>query len=200
MRIFEIFPLVSFLILVLMIIGRMFFLKKKDVPVSSKSKKSVFVRFFLYPVFLLVFHLLIFELTKPALHISFSVLPALFSVNLVELFFLKFAGTIIIIISLIFMGLTLKNFNNSLRFGMDSNNLGTLITTGTFSVSRNPFFVSILLYFVGIALLIPNVFFIIIAISTIVSIHLFILKEEKFLKKYYDEEYKNYAQNTRRYF
>ena len=98
------------------------------------------------------------------------------------------------------MGLTLKSFNKSLRFGMDSKNLGKLITTGTFSVSRNPFFVSILLYFIGIVLLIPNIFFIAIAISTVVSIHLFILKEEKFLKENYDKEYKNYAQKTRRYF
>jgi protein-S-isoprenylcysteine O-methyltransferase Ste14 len=200
MRIFEIFPLVSFLILVLMIIGRFFSLKKKDVPVSSKSKKNIFVRFFLYPFFLLVFHLLIFELTKPAFHISISVLPVSISKNLADLLFLKFAGTILITISLIFMGLTLKSFNKSLRFGMDSKNLGKLITTGTFSVSRNPFFVSILLYFIGIVLLIPNIFFIAIAISTVVSIHLFILKEEKFLKENYDKEYKNYAQKTRRYF
>jgi protein-S-isoprenylcysteine O-methyltransferase Ste14 len=183
-----------------MITGRIIFLKKKNVPISSKSKKSVFVRFFLYPFFLLVFHLLIFELNKPAFQISFSVLPALISESLFDSIFLKISGTVLIAISLGFMGFTLHCFNKSLRFGMDPNNLGELITTGIFSVSRNPFFVSIELYFVGIALLIPNLFFIAIVLSTIISIHLFILKEEKFLKKNYNKAYKNYSKKVRRYF
>ena len=199
MRFFDFFPLVSFLFLVLMITGRIIFLKMKDVEVSSKSKKSAVLKFFLYPFFLLVFHLLVFELTKPAFQISFTVLPGLISNNLIDSIFLKISGVLLITISLVFMGLTLWCFNKSLRFGMDSNNLGKLITTGIFSISRNPFFVSIEIYFAGIALLIPSFFFIAIALSTIISIHFFILKEEKFMGENYGEEYKKYIRKVRRY-
>ncbi|MCK5730776.1 MAG: isoprenylcysteine carboxylmethyltransferase family protein [Draconibacterium sp.] len=113
---------------------------------------------------------------------------------------MKVLGTIITIGSLIFFALTLQNFNKSLRFGMDSENLGGLITNGVFSISRNPFFISIILYFKGIALIYLSPFFIIFAALTMVSIHSFILKEEKFLQKNYGSEYEEYAKNVRRYF
>jgi protein-S-isoprenylcysteine O-methyltransferase Ste14 len=83
---------------------------------------------------------------------------------------------------------------------MNSKNLGELITTGVFSISRNPFFVSIIIYFTGISLFYPNPFFIAYTVLTIVSIHFFILKEEEFLQKYYGKEYENYTNNVRRYF
>jgi protein-S-isoprenylcysteine O-methyltransferase Ste14 len=39
-----------------------------------------------------------------------------------------------------------------------------------------------------------------ISLLTLVSIHLFILKEERFMHKNYGEEYKNYSKKVRRYF
>jgi len=200
MRLFEIFPLISFIVLVLMIAGRIIFLKKKKVPVNTKTKKNAILNFLLYPIFLLLFLLLIFELTKQTVQISLVIMPNLISNNLVDSFFLKIFGTLLIIVSLICMGFTLWNFNKSLRLGTNSNNLGKLITKGIFAITRNPFFVSIALYFVGIALVISNLFFVGIALSTIISIHFFILKEEKFMRKNYGKEYENYVKKVKRYF
>ncbi|MGM0620026.1 MAG: methyltransferase family protein, partial [Bacteroidota bacterium] len=105
-----------------------------------------------------------------------------------------------IFISLIFMALTLHHFKTSLRFGLNENNRGKLITTGIFSFSRNPFFFSIIIYFLGTALVFPNWFFIGFAVLAIVSIHLFILKEEKFMEEHFGESYLKYQQKVRRYF
>ena len=106
----------------------------------------------------------------------------------------------VISISLVLFALTLSHFKNSLRFGIDEKNKGELITKGVFSLSRNPFFLSIDIYFAGIALLLPNLFFIGFSVLAIVSIHFFILKEEKFMQSMYGKEYASYAKNVRRYF
>jgi protein-S-isoprenylcysteine O-methyltransferase Ste14 len=183
-----------------LITGKILILKRKGVTVNSNSKKSAFVKYFLYPIFLLVITLFISELVRPALKIEQLVLPEFISQNLFNSISLKIFGSLLIATSIIFLFFTLRSFNKSMRFGMDSKNLGKLITTGVFSISRNPFFISIIFYFAGIALICPSPFFIGFATLTIISIHLFILKEEIFLKINYGEEYNNYTENVRRYF
>ncbi len=199
MEVFNFLPLITFLLFVILITGKTIILKKKGVPVSSGTKKSAFVKYFVYPIFLLNIILFISELVNLAFNFSYSVLPKLLTQNLFNSTSLKILGASLIAISLIFLAFTLHDFNKSLRFGMDSGNLGKLITTGIFSISRNPFFISIIFYFVGIALFCLNWFFIGFATLTIVSIHFFILKEEKFLQKNYGKEYENYTKNVRRY-
>jgi len=90
--------------------------------------------------------------------------------------------------------------NKSLRFGLDPNNLGELVTSGIFAFSRNPFFVSILFQFSGIALVYPTPYFVGIAVLSIIFIHIFILKEERFMLDNYGQEYKAYRKKVRRYF
>jgi len=199
MNIFEIFPLVSFLILILMIYGRVVFLKRKGVTISSAGRKAVKTSLFIYLVFLVIMLLWLWEISKPVFQISFSVLPEIITQLLFHSDLIQITGVVIISISLIFMLITLLNFRNSLRFGLDKNNRGKLVTSGIFAISRNPFFLSLDLYFLGIAVLLPNLFFIGFAVLALVGIHFFILKEEKFMVKNYDEEYLEYCRKVPRY-
>ncbi len=98
------------------------------------------------------------------------------------------------------MLLTLRALKQSLRFGLNKKNLGKLVTSGIYVWSRNPFFLAIDCLFVGITLVFPTPFFIGISVLTLVSIHLFILKEERFMHENYGDDYKSYAKNVRRYF
>ena len=199
MNIFEIFPLVSFLILILMFYGRVVFLKRKGVTISSAGRKAVKTSLFIYLVFLVIMLLWLWEISKPVFQISFSVLPEIITQLLFHSDLIQITGVVIISISLIFMLITLLNFRNSLRFGLDKNNRGKLVTSGIFAISRNPFFLSLDLYFLGIAVLLPNLFFIGFAVLALVGIHFFILKEEKFMVKNYDEEYLEYCRKVPRY-
>ena len=200
MEVFNFLPLLTFLLFVILITRKTIILKKKGVPVSSSTKKSAFIKYFIYPIFLLTIILYISELGKPAFNFTYSVLPEFLTQNLFNSISLKILGATLIAISLIFLAFTLHVFSKSLRFGMDSKNLGKLITTGIFSISRNPFFISIIFYFIGVAIFYLNWFFIGFAALTNVSIHFFILKEEKFLRVNYKDEYYTYAKNVRRYF
>jgi len=199
MNIFEIFPLFSFLMLILMIYVRVVFLKRKGVTISSAGRKAVKTSLFIYLVFLVIMLLWLWEISKPVFQISFSVLPEIITQLLFHSDLIQITGVVIISISLIFMLITLLNFRNSLRFGLDKNNRGKLVTSGIFAISRNPFFLSLDLYFLGIAVLLPNLFFIGFAVLALVGIHFFILKEEKFMVKNYDEEYLEYCRKVPRY-
>ena len=196
---FEIFPFVSFLILLILILGRVVFLKRKGVQVSSDSGKKNKPVLLLFSAFLLIILMWLFELIKPVFQISISVLPEWIVNPLIESLLMKIAGIVVTCFALLFMLITLLHFKNSLRFGLNKKNAGELITTGVFAFSRNPFFLSLNMYFLGIALLQPNLFFMGFAILTLVSIHFFILKEEKFIRSVYGEKYLEYLKKVRRY-
>ena len=198
MSFYGIFVLVSFFILILMIFLSIRKLRQKGISATSgagKSSNSPFI----YLIFGSVLLVWIFEVLKTAFQIQLSFLPDKFTEMLFDSVSLQISGIVIVIFSILSLKITLIGFGESLRFGLDKNNKGKLVTKGIFSVSRNPFFLSLDLYFSGIALIFPNIFFIGFAILTIVSIHLFILKEEKFLHRVYGEEYENYSKKVKRY-
>ena len=163
---------------------------------SGKKNQSVI---FVYSVFLLILLLWLFELCKFAFHFSISVLPEVLNKPLIESYLAKIAGVFVSGFALILLTFTLIHFKNSLRFGLDEKNRGKLITTGVFAFSRNPFFLSLDIYFVGIAILLPNLFFIGFAVFALVGIHFFILKEEKFMQNVYGAEYLEYRRKVHRY-
>ena len=197
---FDIFPFAGFLVLIFLISGRILFLKRNGISVTTGTRNTSKTKVILYPIFLLVLLLFLFETIKPAFQISFSILPETFTNPLVDSLIMKIAGILFIVFALVFLWLALLHFKNSLRFGLDEKNKGELITTGIFSLSRNPFFLSIDLYFTGAALIFSSFFFIGFAILVLVSIHFFILKEEKFMVEIYGRKYREYLRNVGRYF
>ena len=173
-------------------------MKKNGIVINSRFRKNK--RFYLYLLFGIIFLLWFFEIAKPAFFKTYSILPEFASVKLIDSNLIKIIGSLLILNSLVLWIITLFHFKGSLRFGLDENNSGKLITTGVFTISRNPFFLSIDIFFIGITLIIPNLFFIVFTMLAIVSIHFFILKEEKFLRDVYGEDYLNYSKKVRRYF
>ena len=196
----EIVPFAGFILLVALISARIILLKKRGVKVSSQNENPPGYMRILYPVFFLLLLVWIFELAKPVFQFQFFILNHQLTAPLVSSVFLKISGAFLTVLSLVFMTLTLLHFKTSLRFGLNEDNRGMLITDGIFSHSRNPFFLSIILYFTGTMLVFPNWFFIGFALLATVSIHFFILKEEKFMLQHYGNSYREYRKTVRRYF
>jgi len=194
------FPFLSFVILLTGLTGRILSLRKTGIQTGSGNSEKNKTKRILIPVFTLIFLIWLYEIIRPAFHMQFLLLPETVSVYLIQNKTVLFFGAGLILLGLILFGFTLKDFGSSLRFGLDKNNKGKLITSGIFSFSRNPFFLSIDIYLTGIALMLPSAFHIAFTLAAIVGIHFFILKEERFLKENYGEEYLNYKQRTRRYF
>jgi protein-S-isoprenylcysteine O-methyltransferase Ste14 len=195
----SIFPLAGLLIIILLIIIKVIALRKQGVKVSAEGTKKKPVFIFVYPVFLLLFLTWLWGLAESAFHIQQPVLPAVLTHKFISSFMPEAAGAAIILLSVIVLFFALLHFKTSLRFGLNENNRGKLITTGIFSFTRNPFFLSIDLFFIGQAMVLPAPLFIAMAFLALGSIHLYIVKEEKFLLVQYPDEYPNYSRKVRRY-
>jgi protein-S-isoprenylcysteine O-methyltransferase Ste14 len=178
-------------------IGRILLLYKKGIKVwviGDKSKKLLekIIEISLVPVLILwgIFVIII------ALHIK---LPPIVSNHLINILWLKYIGIVFCYVGLIIFFSALVSFGQAWRIGIDEKNSNELITTGIFKYSRNPIFVFMNLYFLGITLIYPNIIFTVLTILTIIGIHFQILNEELFLLKRFGEEYIKYKKQTRRY-
>jgi protein-S-isoprenylcysteine O-methyltransferase Ste14 len=102
-------------------------------------------------------------------------------------------------VTLVWFGVTLKVFGRSFRVGIDTHTSEKLITSGTFSVSRNPIYLAFITFFIGIFLSYPNIISSVFLVLITITIHRQILREEKFLKDHYGNEYGEYCKKVRRY-
>ena len=190
-------PATGFLLIIFFIAANSVSLKKKGVRFNSAQKSTVKIRgvYLLLAGLQLVF---VIEIFRPLY--GFSMFPEVATNVLFNSNFLRVAGVLAIFFSVYLMKTTLQHFGASLRFGLNEINVGKLVTTGVFARSRNPFFLSLLLFFTGTALTFPSLFFIAFAIAAFAGIHFSILKEERFLLKVYGDEYREYRCKVRRYF
>lgn len=197
-KIAELTPAAGFVLLVLLIFFNSFELKKTGVRISAAgTRKPGNIKWF-YPVSAIFLLLFLTEIFNP--FYGFSLLPKVVRSFFFNSVLIRLTGVLVVFLSVYLMKTSLKHFGNSLRFGMNENNTGELVTTGVFARSRNPFFLSLLLFFTGTTLIFPNLFFLLFAVSAFAGIHFSILKEEKFLLKVYGDEYLAYQQKVRRYF
>jgi protein-S-isoprenylcysteine O-methyltransferase Ste14 len=197
MNIIDIYVIISLAIFYILFLGRTIILYKKGIKVwaigtSTRKLFETLLENILFPALVLwtVFVILI------AFHVN---LPAIISNYLIKFALLKYIGIIVCSIGLIIFLMALISFGKSWRIGIDENNSNELVTNGMFKYSRNPIFLFMDLYFTGIMLIYPNIVFIVIAVCTLIGIHLQILREEKFLLKKFGEKYIEYKKQTRRY-
>ena len=113
--------------------------------------------------------------------------------------YLKYIGWGLLVFSLILVWVAQSQMANSWRIGIDENNKTKLVTKGLFSISRNPIFLGIMIANIGLLLVIPNAFTLLIVLLSTVSINTQIRLEEDFLKRSHGEEYENYLAKVRRW-
>ena len=88
---------------------------------------------------------------------------------------------------------------SSWRIGIDEKNKTKLVTKGVFSISRNPIFLGIMIANIGLFLVIPNAFTLLIISLSTLSVNTQIRLEEEFLKREFGNEYTEYAEKVRRW-
>lgn len=112
---------------------------------------------------------------------------------------LQYVGWGLLILSLIMVWLAQSNMRESWRIGIDEENKTELITSGFFAFSRNPIFLGIMIANVGLFLVLPNAFtLLIIALST-TSINTQIRLEEEFLTTEHGKQYITYKSKVNRW-
>jgi len=184
-------PILELPILILMVLIRSIMLSRHGIKtiVFGVTDKT---DFFMLPIIFCFFYALLsvfFKLPFP------TVLKEMFWENNIIIII----AIVLCTISLIWFGITLKTFGKSFRVGIDENTNEKLITSGTFSISRNPIYMAFILFFIGIFTAYPNITTVIFLALIITAVHRQILREEKFLKSHYGEEYNEYCKKVRRY-
>ena len=114
--------------------------------------------------------------------------------------YLTYVGWFLLVFSLAFVWFAQSNMRDSWRIGIDEEHKSELITDGFFAFSRNPIFSGIMIANIGLFLVLPNAFtLLIIALSTI-SINTQVRLEEEFLEEEFGDKYVDYKSSVRRWF
>lgn len=108
-------------------------------------------------------------------------------------------GWSLLFISLVIVSIAQTQMASSWRIGIDETNKTELVTKGFFSISRNPIFLAIMIANIGLFLVLPNAFTLLIISLSTVSINTQIRLEEAFLEREHGKEYTNYKQKIRRW-
>lgn len=140
------------------------------------------------------------ELFLYSLHTSFRIFPAPLDMLLIGSTTAKIAGVVLVTLGLVVFISAFVSFGESWRVGFDVKTPGKLVTTGIFAFTRNPIYVFLILWFVGIFLLNGTLIFLIFALLAIAHLHYQIRQEEKFCAALYGQPYHDYCAKTGRYF
>ena len=108
-------------------------------------------------------------------------------------------GIALCVAALIGFALSLASFGDSFRVGIDENKPDKLVTTGMFAISRNPIYVSFIMFFAGLFLVHRNIVIAVAVALFALAIHRQVIREEKFLAVHYCTEYEDYMKKVRRY-
>ena len=194
----DILVVLSLALFYTLMFGRTILLYRKGIKVwvigtSTRKISEIMLEKILLPLALAISFIFIII---TALHIP---LPAIISGYVIRIAWIKYIGLLFCYLGLIIFLLALISFGKAWRIGIDENNANELITTGMFKYSRNPIFLFMDLYFIGIMLIYPTMVFIALALCTIAGIHFQILREEEFLTKKFGEKYLAYKNKTGRY-
>ncbi len=112
---------------------------------------------------------------------------------------LKIAGVIFGVIGVIIFGIAVYTMRDNWRAGIPEKDKTELVTSGIFSISRNPAFLAFDLVYIGILLCFFNLILLGFTIWAIIMLHLQIKQEETFLTAIFNGKYVEYMKSTKRY-
>lgn len=113
---------------------------------------------------------------------------------------LRIAGLIITAIGCTVFILGMVTLNDSWRAGIPAEDKTKFVHRGIYKISRNPAFLGFDLIYIGTTMTFFNVLLLTAALLAIISLHMLIYEEEKFLSKRFGQEYLEYKEKVARYF
>lgn len=102
--------------------------------------------------------------------------------------------------SLPFIILPLKSFYK-VKTAFDARRTTTtLVTTGIYKISRNPAYLSLVLFYIGLSFIINSIWILILVITVVFSLQKFCIeREEKYLEGKFGSQYLEYKKQVRRW-
>jgi len=139
------------------------------------------------------------ELVMHSLPQKSNLFPWPFNVPLIDLGAAKLVGILLCVIAFLFLGFGLFALGNSWRLGIDQEKPGILVTSGIYSISRNPIYIFFNLWFLGTFLIQGTFIFLLFTILTAINLHYQMVKEENILTNLHGSAYADYHMRVPRY-
>jgi len=144
-----------------------------------------------------------FKLCLVGIFVYVVLFPFLFEssflpIDSLDIDWFKFVGLTLMLLALIWTIVAQNQMKNSWRIGIDNDMETELVTSGLFSVSRNPIFFGMVVSLIGLFFLTPNAVSLLFLILGYVLIQVQIRLEEEFLYRQHGEKYLDYLIRTRR--
>jgi protein-S-isoprenylcysteine O-methyltransferase Ste14 len=111
----------------------------------------------------------------------------------------SFFGLSLFGISILLGWIGSAQMRESWRIGIPKDQKTNLIQNGIYACIRNPYFLSIIIMFLGLFLVRPSYIILILLGAATAVLHLMVLREEHHLFNIHGEEYIKYRRNTGRY-
>lgn len=112
----------------------------------------------------------------------------------------KIIGSVIILVGLFFNFPALRQFFNTKNTLVTIKPANSLQTTGIYSVSRNPMYISLMLFYIGLSFIIGNWWNFILLPFLFILIQEYVIKrEERYLDRRFGQQYLDYKSKIRRW-
>jgi protein-S-isoprenylcysteine O-methyltransferase Ste14 len=112
---------------------------------------------------------------------------------------IRWLGVALCLAGVTLLAWSLASFEQSFRVGIDTERPDKLVTTGVFSLSRNPIYVGFALILLGQFLIFSGWFRLAFLVAGYSLLHRQVLREEEFLRERYGRDFEEYRQRVRRY-
>ncbi|WMC93540.1 methyltransferase family protein [Kineothrix sp. MB12-C1] len=108
-------------------------------------------------------------------------------------------GTIIAVLGIIFFVTAMREMRDNWRAGIDESQETDFVTEGIYKISRNPAFVGFDLFYIGYGIIFSNGLQVLFVLLGLMTLHMQIRQEEKYMEKKHAGSYLAYRKRVRRY-
>lgn len=201
MNFWDWFQITSLILFLLVLTAKAVFLRTKAGinPIAvGRGKKGFQLVFEIYAFLGLAVWMV--EILLRALKTRFRIFPSWVDMQLIDSPAARVLGALLVILGFTIFAWAFYSFGNSWRVGFDTKTPGALVTSGIFALSRNPIYLFLDLWFIGIFLINGTLVFFVFSLLALFHMHYQILREEEFLNELYGQPYNDYRSRTARYF
>ncbi len=128
-----------------------------------------------------------------------SARPYLIPITWLEWSPLHLIGWCLLLIALVIVVIAQVQMGSAWRIGIDVQQKSELVTGGIFRYSRNPIFLGMRFAFLGLFLLLPNAFTLLLWVLGDVMIQIQVRLEEDYLTETFGAAYRRYTERVRRW-
>ena len=112
---------------------------------------------------------------------------------------IQMVGIALLLISFFWTLIAQVQMSDSWRIGIDYDEKTELVDKGVFAISRNPVFLGVVVYYIGVFLILPNTLSFTLVVMMLITVQVQVRLEEEYLIEAHGEAYQAYKNSVSRW-